>query len=114
MWYGCHIEGGMFEIFCATSPDGTNWKVDHEHPAFSAAPGKTAFDSRYTSTPCLLRRKDRLLMYYSARDWNTRDIDSQGRKRRDGASPYAHIGVATLQNVRTVPSDCGVATAIAE
>lgn len=96
MWYGCHIDGGMFELFCANSSDGTDWKVDHENSAFSATKGKTAFDSRYTSTPCVVRLKDRFLMYYSARDWKTEYIDSQGRRRRDGSSPYAHIGVATL------------------
>ena len=95
-WYGCHIDGGMFEIFCATSTDGTHRKTNHEEPAFAAAAGKSAFDSRYTSTPCVLRIKDRFLMYYSARDWKTEYIDGQGRRRRDGASPYAHIGVATI------------------
>ena len=97
MWYGCHIDGGLFEIFCATSSDGTNWDVDHEHPAFPAAEGKIRFDSKYTSTPCIVRVGDRLLLYYSARDWQTEYIDGEGRKRRDGAGVYAHIGVAELR-----------------
>jgi hypothetical protein len=97
MWYGCHVAGGKFEIFCAKSADGTKWDVDHEHPAFPAAEGKELFDSRYTSTPCIVQLPDRLLMYYSARDWQTEYIDAEGRKRRDGSSVYAHIGVAELR-----------------
>ena len=97
MWYGGHVAGGMFEIFCATSKDGSRWKVNHEQPAFSARQGKTAFDSRYTSTPCVVSLKDRFLLYYSARDWKTEYIDSKGRKRRDNSSPYSHIGVAVIR-----------------
>jgi hypothetical protein len=37
-----------------------------------------------------------LLMYYSARDWQREYVDAEGRKRRDGASVYAGIGVAEL------------------
>jgi len=96
MWYGCHVDGGRFELFCAKSGDGTKWSVDHEHPAFPASEGKELFDSRYTSTPCIVRLPDRLLLYYSARDWQTDYIDAEGRKRRDGAGVYAHIGVAEL------------------
>ena len=96
MWYGCHVQGGRFELFCARSTDGTRWEVDHDQPAFPARAGKKAFDSRYTSTPSLVRTKDRLLLYYSARDWVTEYIDSEGRKRRDGAGIYSHIGVAEL------------------
>ena len=96
MWHGCHVDGGRFELFCATSNDGTHWNVDHQRPAFPAAAGKQRFDSRYTSTPCIVRVKDRLLLYYSARDWQTEYIDSTGRKRRDGAGVYSHIGVAEL------------------
>lgn len=99
MWYGCHVAGGMFEIFRATSKDGTHWKVHHEKPDFPAAKGKATFDSRYTSTPCVVHHKNKLLMYYSARDWKTEYTDNQGRKRRDGSSPYAHIGLATLENI---------------
>ena len=97
MWHGCHVDGGRFELFCATSKDGTNWDVDHTRPAFPAAEGEERFDSRYTSTPCIVRMDDRLLMYYSARDWQREYIDGQGRKQRDGASVYANIGVAELQ-----------------
>ncbi|MCH7727647.1 MAG: hypothetical protein IH991_14365, partial [Planctomycetes bacterium] len=66
MWYGCHVDGGKFEIFCANSTDGTRWQVNHDQPAFPAAEGKTRFDSRYTSTPCIVRQPDRYLLYYSA------------------------------------------------
>lgn len=100
MWHGCHRDGGTFELFCAKSKDGTKWDVDHTKPAFPAAEGKTRFDSRYTSTPCIVRAGDRLLMYYSARDWQREYIDAQGRKRRDGASVYASIGVAELKLTR--------------
>ncbi len=97
MWYGGHRAGGMFELFCATSSDGTNWKTHHDKPAFAAAAGRTAFDSRYTSTPCVVKLDDRYLLYYSARDWKTDYIDSEGRKRRDNSSPYSHVGVATIK-----------------
>ena len=97
MWYGGHVTGGMFELFCATSNDGTRWKTDHERAAFPAAKGRTAFDSRYTSTPCVVNLQDRYLLYYSARDWKTDYIDAQGRKRTDKSSPYSHIGVAEIR-----------------
>ena len=103
MWYGCHVDGGRFELFCAKSNDGTKWSVDHEHPAFPAASGKELFDSRYTSTPCVVQLPDRLLLYYSARDWQTDYVDSAGRKQRDGAGVYAHIGVAELALSRQQP-----------
>jgi hypothetical protein len=96
MWHGCHVDGGRFELFCAASKDGTDWSVDHSRPAFPAAEGKQRFDSRYTSTPCIVRLQDRLLLYYSARDWQTEYIDGSGKKRRDGAGVYSHIGVAEL------------------
>lgn len=97
MWYGGHIAGGQFELFAAHSKDGTHWNIDHRRPVFPAAPGKTAFDSRYTSTPCVVDLPDRYLLYYSARDWNTEYIDSQGQKRRDNSSPYSHIDVAVIE-----------------
>jgi predicted GH43/DUF377 family glycosyl hydrolase len=97
MWHGCHLDGGTFEIFCAKSTDGTNWQVDHTKPAFPAAAGDKRFDSRYTSTPCIVRVENRLLLYYSARDWQREYVDATGKKRRDGASVYANIGVAELK-----------------
>lgn len=97
MWHGCHVDGGRFELFCAKSADGERWDVDHTRPAFAAREGKTAFDSKYTSTPCIVRVKDRLLLYYSARDWQLEYVDADGRKRRDGAGVYSHIGVAELK-----------------
>ena len=33
-------------IFCATSPDGSNWTVDHERAAFPASRKKDRFDGR--------------------------------------------------------------------
>ncbi len=97
MWYGGHIAGGQFELFCATSDDGSKWEVDHKRAAFPAADGKERFDSRYTSTPSVVVEKDRILLYYSARDWNRDYIDSKGQKKRDGSSPYSHIGVAVMK-----------------
>jgi predicted GH43/DUF377 family glycosyl hydrolase len=97
MWYGGHIDGGRFELFAAHSKDGSRWKIDHERPAFPARDGNTAFDSRYTSTPCFVRVKDRDLLFYSARDWQTEYIDAEGKKRRDNSSPYSHIGMATIR-----------------
>ena len=38
MWYGGHIEGGTFEIFHATSADGTRWKTDHDNIVFPSRP----------------------------------------------------------------------------
>ena len=96
MWYGGHVKGGMFELFHATSPDGVTWSPDHERSVFAAAPGKSRFDSRYTSTPCIVVRPTRYFLYYSARDWNRDYIDKDGRRRRDNSSPYSHIGVAVL------------------
>jgi len=96
MWYGCHLTPSTFELFCASSEDGDTWHVNHTRSAFAAAPGKTAFDSRYVSTPCVVRHEDRYLLYYSARDWNEYYVDATGKRRRDYASPYAHIGVATM------------------
>jgi hypothetical protein len=96
MWYGCHLAGGKFEIFSATSTDGTRWELNHEQPAFGAAPRKDRFDSRYTSTPCIVRSGDRTLLYYSARDLQNEYRDGQGKLRRDSAGVYAHIGVAEL------------------
>ena len=96
MWYGGHIEGGMFELFCAKSKNGSAWEINHDQAAFPARTGKAAFDSRYTSTPCIVTMPDRYLLYYSARDWITNYVDGKGVKHRDGASPYAHIGVAVI------------------
>ena len=96
LWNGGHIDGGMFELVCATSKDGTNWDLSDTRAAFPAREGKTAFDSRYTSTPCVLQHEGKLYLYYSARDWNREYIGADGKKRRDGSSPYSHIGVAIL------------------
>jgi len=95
MWYGGHVAGGHFELFCAESDDGTNWTIDHERSAFPATRKINRFDGRYTSTPCVLADGDRLLLYYSARDLTDEYIDGNGKQRRDGSGVYRHIGVAT-------------------
>ncbi len=97
MWYGCHVPGGKFELFCSTSRDGSKWNVNNAQPAFAAADDKQRFDGRYTSTPCVVNLKDRYLLYYSARDWKRTYTDSQGRQRTDGSGVYAHIGVAVIK-----------------
>jgi predicted GH43/DUF377 family glycosyl hydrolase len=97
MWYGCHVPG-KFELFFASSKDGSNWRVDHNSPAFPARAEKHFFDSRYTSTPCVVEMPGRYLLYYSARDMKSTYVDGQGRTRTDGAGIYAHIGVADLAN----------------
>ncbi|MGB0578808.1 MAG: hypothetical protein ACPGVU_03805 [Limisphaerales bacterium] len=96
MWYGGHIDGGMFELVGATSKDGSSWNTTDTCATFPAAEGEIRFDSRYTSTPCVLQHSGTLFLYYSARDWNRDYIGAYGKKRRDGSSPYSHIGVATL------------------
>lgn len=96
MWYGCHTNR-KFELFHATSNDGSKWHIDHERPAFPARSATGFFDSRYTSTPCIVKLPDRYLLYYSARDMKTTFVDPQGKVGKDGAGIYAHIGVATLE-----------------
>ncbi len=95
MWYGGHVAGGRFELFCAESADGSTWKTDHQRPAFPAATDKNRFDGRYTSTPCVVPESDRMLLFYSARDLSNEYLDGEGKTRRDGAGVYQHIGVAT-------------------
>jgi predicted GH43/DUF377 family glycosyl hydrolase len=95
MWYGCHTNR-KFELFHAKSSDGSKWGIDHEKIAFPARAAKGFFDSRYTSTPCIVQLPDRYLLYYSARDMKTTFVDPQGKVGKDGAGIYAHIGVATL------------------
>ncbi|MBC8352892.1 MAG: hypothetical protein H8E66_12930 [Planctomycetes bacterium] len=99
MWYGCHVPG-KFELFYASSNDGSQWAVDHSTSAFPARTGEAFFDNRYTSTPCIVKTPDRYLLYYSARDMKTKYIDSEGRTRTDNVGVYAHIGVAELSRRR--------------
>ena len=94
MWYGGHAAGGVFEIFCATSDDGSRWQTRHNAAAFPSTRDKGDFDGRYTSTPCVLEEEDRYLLYYSARDWGTVYTTPDGNRGRDGAGVYAHIGLA--------------------
>lgn len=105
MWHGCHVPGGRFELFCAESPDGSRWQVDHNKPAFAATGGKQDFDGRYTSTPCVVEMPDRYLLYYSARDWQNEYIDGAGKKRRDGSGVYSHIGVAVIKKPKPSPAN---------
>ena len=94
MWYGCHVEGGIFEIFCSTSEDGLNWTHHLKEASFPATRDPNDFDGRYTSTPCVLDDGDRYLMYYSARDWGNLYRAGDGTIKTDGAGIYRHIGVA--------------------
>lgn len=96
MWYGGHT-AKRFELFHATSADGTKWTTDHQNPAFPARSAKEFFDSRYTSTPCIVDLPNRYLLYYSARDMRTTYTDKQGRKRQDKSGIYAHIGLAVMR-----------------
>ena len=95
MWIGGHVTGqGRFEIFSATSEDGTRWETHFDQPSFPATRDCEKFDGRYTSTPCVLKERDRYLLYYSARDCNDEYTDGEGRKLIDRSGVYAHIGVA--------------------
>ena len=94
MWYGCHIEGGIFELFASTSSDGLQWTHHFDKSAFPAIRDPDCFDGRYTSTPCVLDDGDRYLLYYSARDMG--NIYSAGDRtlQADSDGIYRHIGVA--------------------
>lgn len=94
MWYGCHVEDGLFEIFASTSADGLQWTHHHEQSAFPATRDPSDFDGRYTSTPCVLDDGDRYLLYYSTRDMGNLYGAGAGTVRADGMGVYRHIGVA--------------------
>lgn len=96
MWYGCHVDR-RFEIFHASSANGSQWSINHSDPAFPARSGQRFFDARYTSTPCVVSLPDRYFLYYSARDMKTTYIDGQGRQQKDSSGIYAHIGVAVMR-----------------
>jgi hypothetical protein len=96
MWYGCHVDGGCFEIYCSTSEDGVNWTHHVEQPAFPATREPNTFDGRYTSTPCVLEEEDRYLLYYSSRDCGHLYRSGDGKIRYDAGGIYRHIGVAVL------------------
>ena len=97
MWYGCHVEGGVFEIYSSTSADGVAWDHHHGAPAFAATRDADHFDGRYTSTPCVLAEAERYLLYYSARDWGNIYGAGDGTIRVDSDGIYRHIGVASCQ-----------------
>ncbi|MBT4608534.1 MAG: hypothetical protein HOC05_00745 [Gemmatimonadetes bacterium] len=94
MWYGCHVDGGVFQIYSSTSDDGVVWQHHHDAPAFEATRDPNHFDGRYTSTPCVLEEADRYLLYYSARDWGNIYGAGDGTLRVDSDGIYRHIGVA--------------------
>ena len=96
MWYGCHRPRGIFEIFCATSRDGSQWEVNHKKAAFPSTRDEDRFDGRYTSIPSLISLADRYLLYYAARDLQNVYVLPNGTKGRDGSGVYAHIGVASI------------------
>ena len=96
MLHGAHVPGGKFEIFCATSVDGLNWRCHHETPVLPASGIAGQFDGRYTSTPSLVCQPDRLLLYYSARPLEDEYTDGEGRIRKDKSGIYNAIGLATL------------------
>jgi hypothetical protein len=100
MWYGAHVGGGVFEIFCSTSEDGFSWTHHHEEPAFPASRDPNDFDGRYTSTPCVVKDGERWLLYYSARDWGNLYATADGRIGADGSGVYRHIGVAVAGNTK--------------
>jgi len=94
MWYGCHIEGGIFELYTSTSADGIQWTHHFDESAFPAARDPDCFDGRYTSTPCVLDDGDRYLLYYSARDMGNLYGAGDGAVRVDSDGIYRHVGVA--------------------
>ncbi len=94
LWYGCHVDGGRFEIYCSRSSDGIFWTHHHDAPAFPASRTADRFDGRYTSTPCIIEEEDRYLLYYSARDWGNLYGAGDGTVQCDSAGIYRHIGVA--------------------
>jgi len=94
MLYGCHVDGGRFEIFHATSDDGTEWITHHEEPFFAASGDVDRFDGRYTSTPCMIKDGDRYLLYYSGRPMQNEYRLPDGSLASDSAGVYCGIGVA--------------------
>jgi hypothetical protein len=99
LWYGCHVDGGLFEIYSSTSQDGAQWTHHHDSPSFAATRNADDFDGRYTSTPCVLVEDDRYLMYYSARDLGNLYGAQDGTVRVDKDGIYRHIGVATCERI---------------
>ena len=94
MWYGCHVAGGFFEVYCSTSPDGRTWTHHDEQPAFPASRDHTRFDGRYTSTPCVIDDGDRYLLYFSTRDQGSLYGAGDGTVKADASGIYRHVGVA--------------------
>ena len=88
------VDGGVFEIFCSISQDGTSWTHLRAQPAFPATRHPDHFDGRYTSTPCVLDEGDRYLLYYSTRDRGNLYGAGDGTVKADGCGIYRHIGVA--------------------
>ncbi len=97
MLYGCHLDGGRFEIFHATSNNGTVWITHHEKPFFAASGDGARFDGRYTSTPCMIKDGDRVLLYYSGRPLQNEYRLPDGSLASDGQGVYCGIGVAVVK-----------------
>ena len=94
MWYGGHVEGGMFEIFCSASEDGSVWHTRHDTPTFGASRDKSGFDGRYVSTPCVLNEGGRYLLYYSGRPLDDEYTGVDGAVHIDRSGIYNAIGIA--------------------
>ena len=94
LWYGCHVAGGVYELFCSISEDGIAWTHLRDRSSFPATRNYNDFDGRYTSTPCVLDDDDRYLFYYSTRDWGNLYGAGDGTVQADGSGVYRHIGVA--------------------
>ena len=94
MLYGCHVDGGRFEIFHATSDDGTKWITHHDEPFFAASGDVKRFDGRYTSTPCIVKDGEKYLLYYSGRPLQNEYRLPDGSLATDGCGVYCGIGVA--------------------
>ena len=94
MLFGSHLPGTGFELFHALSTDGSHWEADFEHCVLPASRDEARFDGRYTSTPCVVAERDRLLLYYSARPLQDEYVGGDGARRVDGCGIYNAIGVA--------------------
>lgn len=94
MWYSCHVNGGVTQLYCSTSTDGLTWTHHLEKPAFPTTRNPNDFDGRYVSTAFVLDDGDRYLLYYSARDWGNLYRAGDGTIQFDRAGIYRHIGVA--------------------
>ena len=82
MWYSCHVEGGIFELFCSMSEDGLNWTHHLKEPSFPATRDPNDFDGRYTSTAMRAGRR-RPLPDVLLRPRLGKSLPGRGRDDRD-------------------------------